>query len=117
MGSSKRRKPKGQPDHPLESGVDQAGDGSGISLEEVNEDEGLVVSLVQIKEDVLTRTSPGDVVRIADESGKLQVHTRNGHLGNIPPTSAGQVRQRGLKRGIVQHVSASPLQVRVHLTG
>lgn len=122
MGSSKERKPRGEPDYAQPSGVDDQtveaeveGEGQGAPGQE--EKEALTLRLVQLNEQVVNQTSKGDRVTVQDTGGTLQVHTSQGRIGNVPPTRAPEVRGQGLTAGMIQEIQNSPPQVLVILTG
>lgn len=122
MGSSKERKPRGEPDYARPSGVDDPTvevetEGEGQEASPQQDREALTFRLVQLNEQVVNQASKGDQLTVRDTGGILQVHTAQGRIGNVPPTRAPTVRSRSLTVGMIQEIQNSPPQVLVTLTG
>lgn len=122
MGSSLSKKPRGQPDRPLPSGVeeptaDEEGEGQVPVEGRPDTQEGLTFGLVQLNDPVVQEASEGEAVSVTDAGDKLQVRTPNGRIGNVPPTYVSEVRDRSLTSGTIQKIQKRPPQVVVHLSG
>lgn len=124
MGSSKKRRERGQPDVVLPNLTEDPDSRSpaeegkgGATPEGIEEVAALLITLTQLNPDILTQTAEGDAVTVRDEGeDSVEVHTRNGRLGNVPLTVIAQVRSHGLTRGLVAYRSERPPTARVRLS-
>lgn len=112
MGSSAKEKVSGRPRRVLESGEAGSGtSGSGGPRKR----SGLRVPLVRLDRRVHAVSSLDEAVTVV-VAAELEVHTRNGRLGNIPPQFKKAVEDSGFTGGSVVELGEDPLVAVVFLS-
>jgi hypothetical protein len=76
----------------------------------------LVVPLVRISREVLTRSTVGESVRLHEQGGTIAVLSSIGQLGEIPPGYLEKVQTSGYAGGIITELRLDPLSVKVSLS-
>lgn len=95
------------------SGEIGVGGVSGGSVEGPSE---LVVPLVHVDHEVMTRSKVGDSVRLHEQGRTVAVLSAIGKLGEIPPGYLHKVQTGGYSGGTIAGLRAEPLDVKVSLS-
>jgi hypothetical protein len=76
----------------------------------------LVVSLVRIVREVLTRATVGESVRLHEQGGNIAVLSSTGQIGEIPPGYLQKVRTGGYSGGVITDLKSESPAVKVTLS-
>jgi hypothetical protein len=93
-----------------ETGSSGAGGGGGQQRSE------LVVPLVRIVREVMTRSTVGESIRLREQGGTIAVLSSIGQIGEVPPGYLEKVQTGGYSGGTITELRSEPLSVKVCLS-
>ena len=76
----------------------------------------LVVPLVRIAREVLTRSTVGESVRLHGRGGTIAVLSGIGQIGEVPPGYLEKVQAGGYSGGTIAELRSEPLSAKVFLS-